>query len=72
MIRAMHLVIGSGILDLGQSPSAFGETLALALVFFVLIGGLVNFLIGYIIAQVLQERAANQKRAREYNALHKS
>jgi membrane protein YqaA with SNARE-associated domain len=68
----MHLVIGSGILSLGQSPSAFGETLALALVFFVLLGGLVNFLIGYIIAQVLGERADNRKRRRAYEAQHKS
>jgi membrane protein YqaA with SNARE-associated domain len=68
----MHLVIASGILGLGQSPSAFGETLALVLVFVLLIGGLVNFLVGYILAQVFNERAANQKRRRAYDAQHKS
>ena len=35
MIRPMHLVIASGILDLGKSVSSFGQTLALALTFFV-------------------------------------
>ncbi len=72
MISRMHLVIASGILGLGQSPSAFGETLALVLVFVVLLGGVVNFMIGYIIAQVLGEREANQKRRRAYDAQHKS
>jgi membrane protein YqaA with SNARE-associated domain len=66
----MYPVISS-ILGLGQSPSAFGETLALVLVFVLLLGGLVNFLVGYIVAQVLQERAQNLKRARDYDALHK-
>jgi membrane protein YqaA with SNARE-associated domain len=68
----MHLAIASGILGLGQSPSSFGQTLALVLVFVVLLGGVVNFVVGYILAQVLGERAANQKRRREYDAQHKS
>ncbi len=72
MMRSMHLVIASGILGLGQSPSSFGQTLALVLVFVVMLGGLVNFLIGYIMTQVLGERAANQKRRRAYDAQHKS
>ena len=48
----MHLVIGSGILDLGESPSSFGQTLAL-LITFLGIGILVNGLIVYIVAQVM-------------------
>ncbi len=72
MIRAMHLVIASGILGLGQSPSSFGQTLALILIFFVVMGGVVNFLVGYIISAVMVERKQNQERAREYDARHES
>jgi membrane protein YqaA with SNARE-associated domain len=68
----MHLVIASGILGLGESPSSFGQTLALILTFFVIMGGVVNFLVGYIVSQVMVERKQNQERAREYDARHKS
>jgi hypothetical protein len=66
----MHLAIASGILDLGKSPSAFGQTLALAITFLG-IGVIVNGLIFYIVAQVFVERRANQKRIAEYDAAHK-
>ena len=68
----MHLVIASGILGLGESPSSFGQTLALILTWFVVMGGVVNFLVGLIISQVMVERKQNQQRAREYDARHKS
>ena len=71
MIRAMHLVTAS-ILGLGESPSSFGQTLALVLTFFIVMGGVVNFLVGYIISQVMVERKQNRERAREYDARHKS
>jgi hypothetical protein len=58
----VNLVISS-ILGLGESPSSFGSTLAL-LITFLGIGVLVNGLIVYIIAQVLQERRQNQDRIR--------
>jgi membrane protein YqaA with SNARE-associated domain len=64
----MHLVIGSGILDLGKSVSSFGQTLALALTFFVVLGGVVNVLIGYIVGQVLVERKQNVARRQAYDA----
>ena len=72
MISGMHLVIASGILGLGESPSSFGQTLALVLTFFIVMGGLVNFLVGYIVSQAMVERKQNQERAREYDARHKS
>jgi hypothetical protein len=55
------LVLASGILSLGESPSAFGQTLAL-LITFLGIGILVNVLIVYVVAQVLAERKENQDR----------
>jgi hypothetical protein len=64
----MHLVIGSGILDLGKSVSSFGQTLALALTFFVVLGGVVNVLIVYIVGQVLVERKQNVARRQAYDA----
>ena len=64
----MHLVIASGILGLGESPSAFGTTLALILTFVVIIGGLVTLLIAYIVGQVLVERKQNQERRRSYDS----
>jgi hypothetical protein len=67
----MHLVTGS-ILGLGESPDSFGQTLALILTFFVVMGGLVNFLVGYIVRMVMIEREQNQQRMREYDARHKS
>jgi membrane protein YqaA with SNARE-associated domain len=72
MIRSMHLVIASGILGLGMSPDSFGQTLALILTWFVVMGGVVNFLVGYIVSQVMVERKQNQERAREYDARHQS
>ena len=67
---AMHLVTAS-ILGLGESPSSFGTTLALILTWFVVMGGVVNFLVGYIVSQAMVERKQNQERAREYDARHK-
>ena len=67
----MHLVTAS-ILGLGESPSSFGQTLALVLTFFIVMGGVVNFLVGFIISQVMVERKQNQERAREYDARHKT
>jgi membrane protein YqaA with SNARE-associated domain len=64
----MHLVIASGILGLGESPSAFGTTLALILTFVVIIGGIVTLLIGYIVGQVFVERKQNQERRRSYDS----
>jgi membrane protein YqaA with SNARE-associated domain len=70
MIVAMHLVIASGILGLGKSVSSFGQTLALVLTFFVVLGGLVNVLIGYIVGQVMVERKENADRRQAYDAAH--
>jgi membrane protein YqaA with SNARE-associated domain len=68
IIRAMHFVIGSGILGLGKSVSSFGQTLALVLTFFVVLGGVVNVLIGYIVGQVMVERKQNVARRQAYDA----
>jgi membrane protein YqaA with SNARE-associated domain len=70
MILAMHLVIASGILGLGKSVSSFGQTLALILTFFVVLGGLANVLIGYIVGQVMVERKQNAARRQAYDAEH--
>lgn len=64
----MHLVIASGILGLGESPSAFGTTLALIITFVVILGGVTSLLIAYIIGQVLVERRQNQERRRSYDS----
>ncbi len=64
----MHLVIASGILGLGQSPSALGTTLALIITFGVIMGGVTTFLIAYTIGQVLVERRQNQERRRTYDS----
>jgi membrane protein YqaA with SNARE-associated domain len=71
MILAMHFVIASGILGLGKSVSSFGQTLALILTFFVVLGGLVNILIGYIVGQVMVEHKENTDRRQAYDAAHK-
>ena len=55
------VLLASGILSLGESPSSFGQTLAL-LITFLGIGILVNILIVYVVAQVLAERKENQDR----------
>jgi phage shock protein PspC (stress-responsive transcriptional regulator) len=67
----MHFIAGS-ILGLGQSVSSFGTTLALILTWFVVMGGVVNFLVGYIVSQTMVERKQNQERMREYDARQKS
>ena len=64
----MHLVIASGFLGLGQSPSALGTTLALIITFVVIMGGVTTFLIAYTIGQVLVERRQNQERRRTYDS----
>jgi uncharacterized membrane-anchored protein YhcB (DUF1043 family) len=51
----------ASILGLGDSPSSFGQTLAL-LITFLGIGLIANVLIGYVVAQVLAERKENQER----------
>jgi uncharacterized YccA/Bax inhibitor family protein len=70
MILPMHLAIGS-ILGLGESVSSAGQTLALVLTFVVIMGGVVNVLIGYIVGQVMVERKQNIARRRAYDAAHK-
>ena len=67
----MHLAMAQ-ILGLGKSPSSFGVTLALILTWFVIMGGVVNFIVGYIISTVMAERKQNQQRAREYDARHRT
>jgi membrane protein YqaA with SNARE-associated domain len=64
----MHLVIVSAILGLGKSVSSFGQTLALVLTFFVVLGGVVNVLIGFIVGQVMVERKENRARRSAYDA----
>jgi len=71
MIMPMHAVTAS-ILGLGESPSSFGVSLALILTFVVIIGGVVNFLVGYASSRAAVERKQNQERMREYDARHKS
>jgi hypothetical protein len=65
-------LITSAILGLGESPSSFGQSLALILTFFIVIGGLVGFIVMYILSLVAVERKQNQARMREYDAEHKS
>jgi hypothetical protein len=67
----MQMVTAS-ILGLGESPSSFGQTLALVLTFFVVMGGVVNFLVWYIMKTVMVERDQNKQRMREYDARHRS
>jgi hypothetical protein len=55
------MLSAAAILSLGESPSAFGQTLAL-LITFLGIGIVANVLIVYIVAQVLAERKQNQER----------
>ena len=59
MLAAM--LSAASILSLGESPSAFGQTLAL-LITFLGIGVIANLLIAYVVAQVLAERKQNQER----------
>jgi hypothetical protein len=55
------LVGYADILGLGDKPSSFGVTLALALTFLG-IGVIANLLIIYAVGQVLAERRQNQER----------
>jgi membrane protein YqaA with SNARE-associated domain len=70
MIRPMHLLVFSDILGLGEAPSSFGQTLALVLTFFVVLGGVANVLIGYVVAQVMVERKQNIARRHAYDDAH--
>jgi hypothetical protein len=54
-------LLNASILGLGNSPSSFGQTLAL-LITFLGIGVIANVLILYAVAQVLAERKQNQER----------
>ncbi len=69
MMPAMTLVTGA-ILGLGEAKSSFGQTLALIITFVIVMGGVANFLIVYIVGTVLKERKQNRLRAREYDATH--
>ncbi len=53
--------LNASILGLGNSPSSFGQTLAL-LITFLGIGVIANVLIVYVVAQVMAERKQNQER----------
>jgi hypothetical protein len=55
------VLISASILGLGESPSSFGQTLALLLTFLG-IGVIANVLIVYVVAQVIAERRQNQER----------
>jgi hypothetical protein len=54
-------LLNASILGLGDSPSSFGQTLAL-LITFLGIGVIANILIVYVVGQVLAERKQNQER----------
>jgi hypothetical protein len=54
------------ILGLGESPSSFGQTLALLLTFLG-IGVIANVLIVYVVAQVIAERKQNQERQQGFS-----
>jgi hypothetical protein len=56
----------ASILGLGESPSSFGQTLALLLTFLG-IGVIANVLIVYVVAQVIAERKQNQERQQEFS-----
>jgi hypothetical protein len=59
-------MITASILGLGDSPSAFGQTLAL-LITFIGIGIMVNVLIVYVVFQVLAEHKQNQERQQGFD-----
>ena len=54
-------LLSASILGLGESPSSFGQTLAL-LITFLGIGVIANILIVYVVAQVMAEHKQNQER----------
>ena len=60
------VLISASILGLGESPSSFGQTLALLLTFLG-IGVIANVLIVYIVAQVIAERKRNQERRQGFS-----
>jgi hypothetical protein len=55
------VLLAGSILGLGDSPSSFGQTLAL-LITFLGVGVIANLLIAYAVAQVMAERKQNQER----------
>jgi hypothetical protein len=59
------MLVAASILGLGDSPSSFGQTLAL-LITFLGIGVIANVLIIYIVGQVLAERKQNQERQQQF------
>jgi hypothetical protein len=59
-------LLTASILGLGNSPSSFGQTLAL-LITFLGIGVVANVLIVYVVGQVLAERKQNQEREQAYH-----
>ncbi len=59
-------LLNASILGLGNSPSSFGQTLAL-LITFLGIGVVANVLIVYVVGQVLAERKQNQEREQAYH-----
>ncbi len=61
VILCAVMLIAASILGLGDSPSAFGQTLALLLTFLG-VGVIANLLIIYTVVQVLAERKQNQER----------
>ena len=63
VVIATTILTSADILGLGDSPSAGGQTFALALTFLG-IGVIANLLIAYAVAQVLAERKQNQERMR--------
>ncbi len=59
------MFLAASILGLGDSPSSFGQTLALLLTFLG-IGVIANVLIVYTVAQVLAERRQNRERQQQH------
>jgi energy-converting hydrogenase Eha subunit E len=59
------MFLAASILGLGESPSSFGQTLAL-LITFLGVGLIANLLIVYAVAQVLAERKENQERQQSH------
>jgi hypothetical protein len=62
----ISMLMAASILGLGDSPSSFGQTLAL-LITFLGIGVVANLLIVYTVGQVLAERKQNQERKQRAN-----
>ena len=60
-------LVTADFIGLGHSHSSFGVTLALAITFFIALGGIAQLLIGYAVAAVLAERRQNRERAAAYD-----